>query len=78
MDKVRKIINEWDPIGLLVHAPDDEYETEIAVICEALKTSQNTQELAREIQKAFIRQFGDDVFRKSYDECLTIAKKILA
>lgn len=78
MEKAKTIINEWDPIGLLGHAPNDEYEVEIAVIREALKVGLNAQELAKEIQKAFIKQFGDDVFKKSYDECLIIAKRILA
>lgn len=29
MDKVKDVINKWDPIGLMHYAPDDEYRNEI-------------------------------------------------
>ena len=33
---VEKIINDWDPVGLLPSAPEDEYELEIARIFSLL------------------------------------------
>ncbi|MFN7253241.1 MAG: hypothetical protein ACK4M9_21075 [Anaerobacillus sp.] len=33
---VKKIVNDWDPIGLLPSAPDDEYEFEVTRITEGL------------------------------------------
>ncbi len=39
MDKITKIINEWDPINLMYHAPDDEYCFEIELIKKELNKS---------------------------------------
>lgn len=31
---IKEVIDEWDPINLLSHAPDDEYEPEIRNNCQ--------------------------------------------
>lgn len=69
---VGKIINEWDPMGLLaLDCPDDEYEFEIHRIASADLEENNAEELAERINKAF-----EDNYKKSKD-CLMIADKIL-
>ena len=74
---VKIIIDEWDPIALLSHAPDDEYHSEICVIEQLLKSTTDTNTLALGIYDVFTRAFGDDVFTKTQSECVVIAQKIL-
>lgn len=74
---VSQIINEWDPIALLSHAPTDEYEIEIKLIIDSLEKSRTTDELANNIYEIFSKRFGTDVFTKQYQECIEVAKKIL-
>ncbi|MFZ5596787.1 MAG: DUF1871 family protein [Bacillota bacterium] len=74
---ITKIINEWDPVDLLSHAPSDEYEVEIKYVANLLKETSNASELAKGILEIFCRRFGEDVFTKDYEECLKIANKLL-
>jgi hypothetical protein len=74
---VSQIINEWDPIDLLSHAPTDEYEIEIKLIIDSLEKSRTTDELANNIYEIFSKRFGTDVFTKQYQECIEVAKKLL-
>lgn len=30
--KIEKVINDWDPMGLFPHAPEDEYSLEIKLL----------------------------------------------
>lgn len=72
-----QIINGWDPIDLLSHAPTDEYEIEIKLIIDLLEKSRTTDELANNIYEIFSKRFGTDVFTKQYQECIEVAKKLL-
>lgn len=76
-DYVTKVINLWDPIDLLLHAPKDEYEVEIILIMGLMEKISDVDEFARGIQKIFLDEFGDDVFKRDYQECLQVAKKLL-
>lgn len=76
-EKVTEIINNWDPIKLFPYSPKDEYEIEINLIVNLSKEIRNTEILANKIIDIFTRRFGEDVFLKSYEECLEIAKKIV-
>jgi hypothetical protein len=76
MTKTKRIINEWDPMNLLSHAPDDEYEEEIILINDVLAKTNDLHQVAIEIKAIFIKMFGDD-FKRSYNDCIEIAKKIL-
>jgi hypothetical protein len=76
-DRVKKIIDEWDPSNLLSHAPDDEYDLEIRKITELLPTLKNTDELAVVIQNVFNQCFGNDFFDYDYNIYLSIARKIM-
>lgn len=76
-DYITTVINVWDPIDLLSHAPKDEYKVEITLIMEIMKDSDDVAQIARGIQKIFIDRFGDDVFKQDYEECLQVAKKLL-
>ncbi|WP_346355168.1 DUF1871 family protein [Azotosporobacter soli] len=77
IEEVTEIINEWDPINLLSHAPPDEYKLEIASVMVVLSDTNRIEEVADGIQKIFIYCFGADVFKRSYQECFEIAEKLL-
>ena len=78
INSVKAIIDEWDPIDLLCHAPDDEYQFEIARIEYLSKMTISTDALAQEIYNTFHESFGDNIFHNTYAECLLIAQKILS
>ena len=77
INSVKTIINEWDPVDLLYHAPDDEYRFEIEDIERLLESIQNHSELALEIQNIFLKSFGDDFLKNTPFECADVARKIL-
>lgn len=56
---VTDIINKWDPIELMAHAPKNEYEHEIDEICKALsKENINAEKFAKVIQNVLLRNSG--------------------
>ena len=78
MDFVKRIIDEWDPIDLLSHAPDDEYHSEIEEIGYLLHMTDDSVELAEGIFNVFVESFGNDTFNKSKEECEHIAQILLS
>ena len=76
MGTIKAVIDDWDPIGLLSHAPSDEYHSEIKEIENCISSIAGQVELATEIYNIFIRSFGCDIFQKTLDECTQIANKI--
>ena len=78
MDFVKRIIDEWDPIDLLFHAPDDEYHSEIEEIGYLLHMTDDSVELAEGIFNVFVESFGKDTFNKSKEECEHIAQILLS
>jgi len=78
INSVKAIIDDWDPIDLLYHAPDDEYNMEIAEIEQMVKsTGGDVRLLASEIYDLFLRSFGEVTFKTPYSECVSVAKKII-
>lgn len=79
MEKITKIINEWDPIGFFPMAPKDEYVNEIKKIYEYVHTNQNLQirTLAEKINKIFVETFGADVYDEDLEQCMLVAERIL-
>ncbi|WP_411342710.1 DUF1871 domain-containing protein [Paenibacillus sp. WLX1005] len=75
---VKEIIDDWDPIGLLPYAPEDEYEVEIQWIEDYLRNNRNINEdkIACEIFDLFGKRFGD-VFTANKATCEQIARKII-
>jgi hypothetical protein len=69
-----KIINEWDPIGLLNHAPQNEYDDEIHEIHN--KYIDDLAALSVIIYSTFKNSFGR-TFLNSINDCELIAKKII-
>ncbi|MBP3041371.1 DUF1871 family protein [Bacillaceae bacterium Marseille-Q3522] len=73
-DIVTRYINRWDPMQLLAGgAPDDEYDTEVEQIVEAVLESKDEIEIAEAIQDTFKFTFQRDF---SFVECLSIARFI--
>lgn len=73
-EMIKQVIDEWDPIDLLSHAPADEYDSESRKIL--LKFQHNTEQNGTIIHEIFSKAFGT-TFTKSVDECVCIAKKIM-
>ena len=78
MDFVKRVIDEWDPIDLLFHAPDDEYHSEIEEIRHLLSETGDFANLADGIYNVFVKSFGIDTFNKSKEECIQIAQTLLS
>lgn len=77
-DVVARVINDWDPIELLVtHCPPDEYNMEISVVAALAARTSDAHELAEGIHQIFLHYFGPSAFQKDRAECLAIAEKIL-
>ncbi|BBI33953.1 DUF1871 family protein [Cohnella abietis] len=56
---VTRVINDWDPIGLLAGgAPENEYDIEINEIVEKCIMCENETDLARQIYKVFYEKMG--------------------
>lgn len=59
--KLRTIINQHDPIGLLdIGAPEDEYESEVKTILVQLDYDMTEQQVHNLIYQEFLRWFGDE------------------
>ena len=69
---IKKVIDKWDPIDLLDHAPPDEYDIESREIL--LKFQHSIEQNGMVIYEVFSKAFGM-TFTKSVDECVSIAKK---
>lgn len=76
-DKIATIINAWDPINLLSHAPTNEYEMEILRISDLLRETNQEEELAGWIYEVFRYSFGPTVFKRTYEDCLRIARELI-
>lgn len=78
MNFVKSVIDDWDPIDLLCHAPDDEYHSEAEEIQYLLCITDDSTELAEGIFKVFEKSFGKEIFNKSKEECKHIAQVLLS
>lgn len=65
-EEVQKIVNEYDPIGLVTGgAPKDEYHTEVGKIVALLRDESDSHPLAKKIEDIFLESFGDTEHNKS-------------
>ena len=74
---IKKIIDDWDPVNLLSHAPQNEYHTEIDEVEKLLKGTKNCDEIAQGIYEIFLRAFGDNTFQCTIVDCMKIANEII-
>lgn len=70
---IKMEIDRWNPIGLLAHAPSDEYDIESREITS--KFQNDAEQNGMMIYEVFSEAFGT-AFTKSLDECAGIAKRI--
>lgn len=78
VDRIKAVIDKWDPVGLLaLGCPEDEYTPEAAEIAKLTAPSPSTDELAEGIRRVFTEYFGEDVFRCSAEDCRRAAADIL-
>lgn len=76
---VKEVIDEWNPVDLLSHTPEDEYEPEIRDIVSRLPTVNFVDELAAVIHEIFIKWFGENsIIAEEYSikKCYPLALKI--
>lgn len=75
--QVQQQINGWDPIDLLIHTPQDEYEWEIQQIYLFVNSSPKSSKEAvgKKIYDVFSLSFGL-TFNRSLSECISIAEKL--
>ena len=71
---IKKEIDKWDPIGLLNHAPPNEYDIESRKIL--LNFQRSIEQNGMVIYEVFSKAFRI-TFTKSVDECVSIAKKMM-
>ena len=73
---VKKIIDKWDPYGLLeIHCPKDEYNCESKKIAEKINIENSIYEIAEIISKIFTNAFNEpEIF--SIENCMKIAEQI--
>ena len=77
-DKVKMVIDEWDPIELLsIQCPSDEYDEISTELSQILICNVDIELLGKVIYNLFVQAFGISTFDKSMDECKIIAQKIL-
>ena len=76
MEHIKSIIDQWDPIDLLSHAPDDEYDEEIELIHRLSCKFNDSEALGKGIYDVLARAFGRETFDKSAEECVRIAEAI--
>jgi hypothetical protein len=78
-NKIKTIINQWDPMNLFPHAPSDEYSSEIREVCNFLENSRDyiSYDLGQKILAIFQSAFGKDLFPKSLAQCNEIAVEII-
>lgn len=79
-DNIKEIVYNRNPIGL-ASFPKDEYDSESNLICESVQQmieDGNFQEdlLANDINEIFILSFGNEIFKCTFDDCLSVAIKI--
>ena len=71
---IKKILDEWDPIDVLPFSPD-EYLPIAEEIADTITPEYTLISIFHVVRRAF-RIYGVD-FRKSRDECMAIAEKIM-
>jgi hypothetical protein len=70
---VKKIINEWDPEGLLsCGAPEDEYEPEIEEIIFRIKNENTLNEIGTIVSDVFTSWFNDPI-KYTIKNCMEVA-----
>ena len=70
---VKKFIDEFNPMGLLPHAPDDEYDIESKEITCQINQNSTINEIAESISEVFSKWFDEKFEIK---ECVETAEKI--
>ena len=79
LERIKEIVNIWDPIGFFPMAPEDEYFSEIEKIYRFIfsTTHINVLVLAEKINEIFVESFGKDIYNENINQCIMIAEQIL-
>ncbi|MCT4620760.1 MAG: DUF1871 family protein [Marinisporobacter sp.] len=72
-EKLKKVIDAWDPEKLLSYAPDNEYNIEIQAIYDLINENTDVESLALIIHKVFMEYFNED-FKMS--KCIDVSRQV--
>lgn len=75
-DKIKNIIDKWDPIDLYPFAPNDEYKVEIEKISQLLTLNISLENLAIKVKQIFVDSFGEDILFRDDESILKVAENL--
>ena len=72
-EKIRDVVNRYDPMGLLDICPEDEYDPEIELMIARVEKGMTVEELAGIVHAVFL-----EMFEESLDSglCVAMAEEI--
>jgi hypothetical protein len=75
---IKKIFDEWDPIAVISHAPEDEYEDEINKTIGLLEENDTVEEFKDKFTSYCIKMFGENYYKREsvYDVSIRIFNSI--
>ncbi len=78
-EKIKVIINNFDPLEVLPYAPDDEYDFEVDKISKYFIENENCtyKHLGKFIYNLFMEQLTESAFFHTLEQCEEVAKSIL-
>ena len=72
---IKVVIDRWDPYGLLEGgAPDDEFESEIALVVAKIKTIKTEDDAARVLSEVFSDAFEPGFF--TMESCASVGREL--
>ena len=74
---VSAVILTWDPVRAVAMGKKSSYDPVIAEIIASLGPKTELDVLARSIGNIFRKWFGSASFKKDFEECLPVARKII-
>jgi len=75
---IKQVIDSWNPYELLPYAPNDEFDSEIRMITDGIRDTDNVMDIAKIVSDVFTSQFGEECFCvvNCFDVAKTIHKKL--
>ena len=73
-DDIKKIIDKWDPVGVLRFS-SDEYCDNVDEIIDKISISSEVTSIAKVINRTFKKRYGPE-YEKNFMDCIDIANQI--
>ena len=75
-ESVKKIIDSWDPVGLISKLPSNIYDAEISAIVGSFMCVKDVESFAKKIYSIFVSAYGNKLVSFGECDCTNIALKI--